>query len=183
MKSFALVAVFVVTACASSGSANGPSQNPALKHVVYGDTDLGTYAVPTGPVTWSDVQAPALTTWQYLPVAYSRLGLRITRYDSAAHVIEGTRGRAPADFGGTTLGNLLNCGDVAGTPNVTRYEVTIQVRTTLRGSDKSSSIANEVTASARPDEVSGDAVPCVVNNGIGDRITAAVASAIEEGSK
>ncbi|MEO8944983.1 MAG: hypothetical protein ABI338_00690 [Gemmatimonadaceae bacterium] len=182
MKSFALISVFVVTACASSGSTSGSSQDPTLKHIPYGDTDLGTYGVPGSPVTWSDVHAPVLTTWQYLPIAYSRLGLTITRYDSAAHVIEGTRERSGADFGGTSLGKLLNCGEVAGVPNVTRYEVTLQVRTTLRGSDTSSVIANQVSASARPGELSGDTVPCMVNNGIGERIATTVAGAIAEGS-
>ncbi len=111
------------------------------------------------------------------------MGLTVTKYDSTTHVIEGERQRSRADFGGKSLGSMLNCGDVAGVPNVDHYDVTIQVRTSLSGSSASSTIGNTVNAFAKPNSVSGYATPCTGGTGIADRVTEAVKSAIAEGTK
>lgn len=73
---------------------------------------------------------------------------------------------------------MIDCGDVAGMPNVTRFEVNIQVRTGLRGSGNTSSVASVVTATAKPGEVAGDLMPCTVNAGAADRVAAAVVEAL-----
>ena len=182
MKSSAFIGLLVIVGCASGG-ANTGDQSSNIKHVLYGNTDFGEGAHMADATTWSEVAAPFSTTWQYLPIAYSRLGLAITKYDSVSHIIEGERLRSRADFGGKSLVQLLDCGEVAGVPNASRYDVTIQVRTGLRGTDKTSRIANVVYATAKASGVSVDPVPCAVNQGISDRITAAVTSAIAEGTK
>ena len=175
--------LLVAAACASGGGAGSASESPGIKHVLYGDTDIGSYAPEGSPETSYTIASPALTTWQYLPIAYSRLGLTVTKYDSTTHVIEGERLRSHADFGGKSLSSMLNCGDVAGVPNVDHYDVTIRVRTSLSGSSTSSTIGNTANAFVKPSAVSGDAIPCTGATGIADRVAAAVTSAITEGTK
>jgi hypothetical protein len=126
--------------------------------------ELGADAQSNTPTVWHDIAAAAPRTWQPLPIAYKKLGLSITRYDSTAYVIEGERLRSRSDFGGKQLTSLMNCGDVAGMPNVTRFDVNIQVRTALKAAGSTSSIASVVTASAKPNDVSGVLMPCVVNS-------------------
>ena len=182
MKMSFLAGMLAVVACATGGAGN-EDLGPATKHVVYGESSSGSTAPGSGPVTWYDIRNAALTTWQYLPIAYSRLGLTITKYDSTTNVIEGERLRSRADFAGKPLSVILNCGDVARAPADTQYDVNIHVRTTLRGTDTTSSFANTVTASARPGTVSGDSVACSIGATVSDRIAAAVTSAIAEGTK
>jgi len=183
MRSTAIVGLMLLAACASGGSGGSGNQSPGIKHVLYGDTDLGTYSPEGGAAASYEIASPALTVWQYLPVAYSRLGLTVTRYDSSSHVIEGERLRSHADFGRKSLASMLNCGDVAGVPNVTHYDVNIRVRTALSGTSAASSISNTVNASARPSSVSGDEIPCTGGSGISDQVAAAVTSAIAEATK
>jgi hypothetical protein len=182
MKMSLLGGLLAVMACATGGAGN-EDLGPATKHVVYGDSGSGSTAPGSGPVTWYDIRSPALTTWQYLPIAYSGLGLTITKYDSTTSVIEGERLRSRADFVGKPLSAILNCGNVARVPADTQYDVNIHVRTALRGTDTTSSFANTVTASARSSTVSGDPVACSIGATIPDRIAAAVTSAIAEGTK
>jgi len=192
MKAFAVMGLLVVAACASSGGAGGNVGNPGggdadanIRHVEInggqafpGSVELSADAQSRVPAKWHDVKAPAGRAWQYLPIAYSRLGLAITRYDSTTHLIEGERLRSHGDFGGVQLKTLMDCGDVAGMPNVSRFDVNIQVRTALRGSGATSDVASVVTATARPSGVAGVAMPCTVNAGAADRVAAAVVEAL-----
>jgi hypothetical protein len=141
-------------------------------------TDLSADAQSGAPAVWHNIAAPADRTWEYLPIAYSKLGLTITRYDSTTHVIEGERLRSRADFGGKELKSMMNCGDVEGMPNVTRFEVNIMVRTALRGSATSSGVASVVTGTAKPDGVAGVLMPCTVTTVAADRVAAAVTEAL-----
>jgi hypothetical protein len=72
----------------------------------------------------------------------------------------------------------MDCGNVEGIPNVTRFDITIQVRTALNGSATSSSVASVVTASAKPNGVAGVLMPCVVDASAADQVAAAVTSAV-----
>jgi hypothetical protein len=184
MKSSAIMGLLIVAACASSGgTASDVGQATNVKQVEMGGTNIDFIPNSPGPLAWRNIDAPVASTWQYLPIAYSKLGLRITKYDSTAHVITGERDRSRADFGSKPLTSLLQCGDVAGIPNVTRYDVTIQVTTALRGTDKSSAVASVASASAKANGVSGDPAPCVANAGIGDQVAAAVAQAVKDATK
>jgi len=183
MKSAAIIGVLVVLACASGGGTGNGDQSANIKHVLYGGMDIQSNAEVDASATWHDIAAPATVTWQFLPVAYSKLGLTITKYDSTSHVIEGERLRSRTDFGGKQLGSLLDCGEVAGVPNVSRYDVNIQVRTALRGSDKASGVATVVNASAKAGGYAGEAIPCLVNSGIPDRVAAMVAETVAEATK
>ena len=186
MRSFAIIGLLVATACATSGggsnvgSAGGGDQSGNIKHVILGNTELSADPQAIGPSSWHEVSAPMSTTWRYLPVAFSRLGLSITRYDSTSHIIEGERLRSRADFGGKQLVSMIDCGNVAGMPNVTRFDVNIQVRTVLAGTAGNSSVASTVTAAAKPSEVSGVLMPCVVSPAASDAVAAAVAAAVAE---
>jgi hypothetical protein len=185
MKSSAIMGVLIVVACASGGA--GTSSDVAratnIKQVEIGSTNIDFIPNSPTPLAWHTIEAPVTSTWQYLPIAYSKLGLRITKYDSTTHVITGERDRSRSDFGGKPLTSLLQCGDVAGIPNVTRFEVTILVTTALRGTEKSSAVASVASASAKADGVSGDPAPCVANSGIGDQVAAAVAQAVKDATK
>lgn len=192
MKASFMVGLLLVGACASSGTQAGDVGNPGggdvdanVKHVelsggsgIPGSIDLTADAQSRVPATWHPMNATPERTWAYLPIAYSKLGLSITRYDSASHIIEGERLRSRADFGGKQLSDMLNCGDVAGMPNVTRFEINIMVRSGVKGSGNSSSVASVVTATAKPGGVSGDQMPCTVSNLAADRVAAAVAEAL-----
>jgi hypothetical protein len=190
MKASAVVGLLVVAACASSGGSNvgnpgGGDADANIRHVEInggqafpGSVELSADAQSRAPATWHDVTASSAQTWQYLPIAYSKLGLAITRYDSTAHIIEGERLRSKGDFGGKQLTSLMDCGDVAGMPNVTRFDVNIQTRTALRGSGATSSIASVVTATAKPSGVSGAVMPCTVNAQAADVIAATVSQAL-----
>ncbi len=192
MRPSLLVGLLLVGACASSGTQAGDIGNPGGGDVEAnarrvelsgggafpGSTDLTADPQSRGPATWHPMKATPERTWQYLPIAYSKLGLAITRYDSASHIIEGERLRSRADFGGKQLSAMMNCGDVAGMPNVTRFEINIQVRSGVKGSGSSSSVASIVTATAKPDGVSGDQMPCNVTALAADRVAAAVAEAL-----
>jgi hypothetical protein len=195
MKSSAIVGLLVVAACATSGGGTGATANADvgnvgggdqsgnIKHVIIGNTELGADAQSRGQATWHDMAAPVSVTWRALPAAYKQLGLSITRYDSTAHVIEGERLRSRADFGGKELISMIDCGDVAGMPNVTRFDVNIQVRTALRGSATASSVASVVAASAKPSDVAGVLMPCVVNEGAADQVAATVAEVLAANHK
>jgi hypothetical protein len=185
MKTTAVMGLLAVMACASGGagsngvgSVGSGDQDANVRHVSMstsrGDIDLQADGRSTSPTAWRDVDASVAQTWQYLPLAYKKLGLSITRYDSTAHIIEGERLRSHSDFGGKSLTSMMDCGNVAGMPNASRFDVNIQTRTVLRGTDRGSSIASSVIATAKPSEVSGVLMPCVVNPTAADRVAAAV---------
>ena len=194
MRASLLVGLLLMAACASSGTQAGDVGNPGagdvdanMRHAdlnggqaFLGSLGLSADAQSRVPVTWHPMKTIPERTWQYLPIAYSRLGLTITRYDTSSHIIEGERLRSRAAFGGKELAAMMNCGDVAGTPNITRFDIDIQVRSGVKGFGNSSSVASVVTATAKPGGVSGDQMPCNVSSLAGDRVAAAVAEALAE---
>lgn len=183
MKSSAIMGVLAVVACASAGTSADVGQATNVKQVQMPGSTIDFIPNAPGPLAWHPITAPATSTWQYLPIAYSKLGLRITKYDSTTHVIVGERDRSHDDFGGKPLTSLIDCGEVAGIPNASRFEVTIQVTTALKGTATSSSVASVASASAKANGVSSDVAPCSVNAGIGDRVAAAVAEAARDATK
>jgi hypothetical protein len=188
-----IAGLLVVAACASSGTPTADVGNPGggdmnanVRNVEIsggqsfpGSVELSADAQSHTPAVWHPVAASPMQTWAYLPIAYSKLGLAITRYDSVTHIIEGERLRSRAPFGGKPLTGMLNCGEVAGMPNVTRFEVNIMVRTGLRGSGNQSSVASVVTATSKPDAVSGVLMPCTVSAEPATLIAAALNEAIK----
>ena len=185
MKTTAIMGLLAVMACASSGagsngvgSVGSGDQDANVRHVSMttsaGDINLQADGRSTSPIAWTDVNAPITQTWQYLPLAYKKLGLSITRYDSTAHIIEGERLRSHSDFGGKDLTSLMDCGNVMGMPNASRFDVNIMARTVLHGDDAESSVASSVIATAKPSDVSGLLSPCTVNPTAASRIAAAV---------
>ncbi len=167
------------TACASSGgnglgSVGGGDQDANVRHVVIGDVSIQADGRTNDSTVWYDVNAPMARTWQYLPIAYKKLGLSITRYDSTQHIIEGERLRSHNDFDGKQLTSLMDCGNVEGMPNASRFDINIQARTVLSGNDRTSAVASSVIASAKPGGVAGVLSPCVVNGNAAARIAAAV---------
>ena len=195
MKSSAIMSLLIVMACASSGGSNGVGsvgggdQDANVKHVLIGGysgtstVDLRADARSNAPIVWHDINSPLAVTWQAAPEAYKKLGLSITRYDTVAHIIEGERLHSRADFGGKQLVTLIDCGDIMGMPNVTRFDVNIQTRTVVRGSTRGSTVASTVIASSKPGGVAGILTPCMVNPIAADRVAAAVEDAVTAGSK
>ena len=188
MKPFAITGALTLAACiacasSGAGSSNDVGQATNVKQVQIAGSSIDFIPNSPTPLAWHNIAAPATSTWQYLPIAYSKLGLRITKYDSTSHVIAGERDRSHSDFGGKPLTSLLECGDVAGIPNASRYDITIQVTTALRGTGTTSAVASVASASAKANATSGDVAPCVVNSGIGDQVAAAVAQAVKDGTK
>ena len=166
-------------ACASSGSnglgsVGGGDQDANVTRVRIGDVSLQADGRTNDSTVWYDVKAPLALTWQYLPIAYKKLGLSITRYDSTQHIIEGERLRSHGDFGGQQLTSLMDCGNVEGMPNASRFDINIETRTVVNGDARRSAVASSVIASAKPSGVAGVLSPCVVNGGAATRVAAAV---------
>ena len=93
MKTTAIMGLLAVMACASSGagsngvgSVGSGDQDANVRHVSMttsaGDINLQADGRSTSPIAWTDVNAPITQTWQYLPLAYKKLGLmhRFVRY-------------------------------------------------------------------------------------------------------
>jgi len=186
MKSSAMMGVLLLLGCASAGTGSSADvgQPADIKQVQLPGSNIDFMPNSPTPLAWHAVTAPTSTTWQYLPIAYSKLGLRITKYDSTTHVIAGERDRSHADFGKKPLTSLLDCGDIAGIPNASRADVTIQVTTGLRGTGTTSAIASVSSATSKANGVSGDASPCAVKgDGIGAQVAAVLQQAVKDGTK
>ena len=187
MRMSMLVAAFGLCACASNGASTGGN---GVGAVGGGDTQANVRRVAIGDVTvqangdapatteWQDVNVGTSSTWQALPIAYKRLGLTITRYDSVAHIIEGERLHSHAPLGGQELTTMMDCGEVEGMPNAARFDITIQTRTILQGNATRSSVASVVIAAAKPDGVSGVYSPCAIKAAAARRVNAAVVDAV-----
>lgn len=187
MRAIAIAGMVAAVACASAGGSNvgtvgGGDQDANVKRVSIGDVTLQANG-DAGTTNWTGVNASVANTWRYLPIAYRKLGLTITRYDSTQHIIEGERLHSHSPFGDRELTSLMDCGDVSGMPNASRFAINITARTRLKGDSATSSIASSVIASAKPDGVAGVFSPCSVNASAAERIAAAVADVAATGGR
>lgn len=184
MRFTGVVAAVLLAGCASTANTSDVAEPSDGTRVQISGANLDSLSGSPSTLIWRVVPAPAMTTWQFLPIAYSRLGLRITRYDSASHVIVGARDASNAAFAGKPLATLMDCGEVAGIPNTSRYDVAIEVTTALRGTEKTSSVASVASASARPTAGSTDTSACSLKaNGLADAVAAAIRDALKDGEK
>jgi hypothetical protein len=176
----AVLGAVLAVGCASGGSGVAtPVSNPA-PHVDVGGSTM-TYSVsPDVKVSPSrDIPAPVAKSWATLPTVFSKLGLSVTAYDSTTHTIMGERLRSRANFGTHQLRSLMDCGDIAGTPAIDRYEVSIRVRTVVDRAGEMSAVRTVVDATARPSAVAGTPVQCQVNDGIADEIASTLAAMVQ----
>jgi hypothetical protein len=107
------------------------------------------------------VRAPVDSIWVWLPAVYERLEIEPSLIDSPAHRI-GNTNFSPRQIEGKRLSRFLQCGyGVTSSNNADSYRVTMSVVTWIRpGEDNQSVVQTEVAASARPRDVSGNAVEC-----------------------
>lgn len=187
MKTSMVVAAISLCACATSGSngvgaVGGGDEQANVRRVAIGGVTVQANGDAPARADWQDVKGGLASTWRALPAAYKRLGLTVTRYDSVAYIIEGERLHSHAAFGGKPLTAIMDCGEVEGMPNAARFDITIQARTTLRGSAANSSVASSVIALAKPDGVAGVYSPCAINPGAAQRVNQAIVDASSQDS-
>ena len=180
MKHWSMIWAVSLCACASGatgvGAVGGGDEQANVRRVAIGDVTVQANGDAPTSAEWQDVKGSLTSTWQALPAAYRKLGLSITRYDSVAYIVEGERLRSHSSFGGKDLTTIMDCGNVEGMPNASRFDVNISVRTVVKGSATRSSVASSVIASAKPGGVAGVYSPCGINSGASRAVNAVIAS-------
>jgi hypothetical protein len=123
---------------------------------------------------------PLGLAWAVLDSVYRGFDLEVTQVDPVGHAIAGKRDRSRRSFGGKSFGALLDCGETAGIPNASRFEITIQVATALRARGNDSTlVASWALATAKPSTTAGDLAPCVSNGEIPVMIDRAILRAAQ----
>jgi hypothetical protein len=128
-----------------------------------------------GTVTSHTVDSPLEEVWGILPKVYEQLGIGLTTHDPKQRRT-GNAGFRPTRIDGTRLSRFFDCGrGVTATPNADRYQVTVALSTTVLGAgDGRTRVDVEVNASAKPRDVSGNAVHCSSKGTLEERIVAAI---------
>ena len=117
---------------------------------------------------------------------YQRLGLQIAESDPATGTQSTVFHRARVRLGRARLSSYLDCGTGAlGLPIADNYQVNFQASTTLfpDSATQKTTVRTRLRATAKPDGVSGDPVPCYTTGEferlVGDYISEALAAAKE----
>lgn len=124
------------------------------------------------------VPVPLARAWTALPRAYAALDVEVTQQDPTAYAIGGARLRAHGSFGGKSLMQLFDCGETAGVPNASRWDVTMQIGTKLRARGADSTIvATWALATAKPATTAGYDVDCTTKTGLPEIVARALMDA------
>lgn len=172
LRSFLRVALLPVVAgaCASSTVGSGAGSAPT-SIATTSPQRVGT-AVGAGPggaemdIRPSDNETEmtvGYTSAQLLkaiPVVYQRFGFRLTANDPARRVVTARRANSRRPILGKELTALMDCGDSNGTPNVARYDVTIDLTALVVPKTDSAAVKFRIDGRARPTTSMGDGVTC-----------------------
>lgn len=172
---FSALAALVACAPSQPSTAIGP-QATTTRTVAAGGTQVVIHN-EGDEVTGYAIAAPVDRAWNILPQLYRAWGLSLTQIDQASRTVRGQRLRSRQYFMGKPLSDYFDCGNVAGVPNVGRYELDMQVATQLRPAAGDSTVVQTVvSASAKPGGTAGDPFNCDANQKIAANIAAALAS-------
>jgi hypothetical protein len=180
MRALTWIGILTIAACASQQT-GGPSTNPGPQPVLVtggggGVSDIA-YTPDGAMASMQVVHAPVDRVWGALPGVYKDLGLELTESSTASHALSGQRVRTRGTFAGVQFSQFIDCGETAGIPNALRYEINLTVSTSLRAATDSTLVSTTVSATGKPGEFSGQAVPCAANGEIAIRITKALRNA------
>ncbi len=151
--------LLLCVACASSTPmASGTQTRTLITGAGVGEVDVYTTESTTASLS---VAAPVRQVWAVLPQLYQELDVPLTVVDTVAMQI-GNAGFKPRRLGGTRLSRYLDCGrGITATPNADAYEVTMTLLTkVLAAGEESSTVQVQVTAFAKPRDVSGNPIRC-----------------------
>jgi len=156
---FHLLVLLTGLSCARSQNSAVPDPDSYSRTRMHGDVNLEMYST-VDPATHV-VRAPVDSVWVWMPAVYERLGIEPSLWDSQTHRI-GNTGFSPRQIDGTRLSRFIQCGySVTSANNADTYRVNMSVVTWVRsGENNQTVIQTEVAASARPRDVSGNAVDC-----------------------
>lgn len=124
------------------------------------------------------IRAPKDSVWRVLPDAFERLDIDPEQISPSSYDIGNTQ-FVTRSIEGNRLSRFLRCGSSVGnSDNADTYRVTMSVITRVRVDDNGQTLLQtEITASAKPRTVSGNAVICSTTGRLERRI-AEIASEI-----
>ncbi|MEP6691506.1 MAG: hypothetical protein ABJD07_10135 [Gemmatimonadaceae bacterium] len=199
MRIVRIAGLFALAACASAPSgqkADPPAPAPAAK----GDTPatavtgpemvVSTQSSVFGKQIYSEtrkttraVAVPLDRAWGAMAGIFKTFGFELSRYDTVGHVISGQRARSRSPIGNKPLTSLLDCGEIAGIPNVTRYDINIQLVAELVPSAAGTEVSTHVTAIAKPMGFAGDPQLCTTTMTMDGQLANVIAEAIQKATR
>ena len=172
-------AAIVSLGCAASQGVPAGSgvERVQIVHTVQGEDVVVT--TEEGTVTSEPVDSPLPQVWAALWVAYAELGIPLAIRDTVRTEI-GNTGFRPRRIGGMRLSEYLECGrGITATPNADRYDVTVSLKTRLREAEGGGTVlTTELNATAKPRDVSTNAVRCSSKGTLESRIVEGVKGAL-----
>ena len=165
----ALLLTAPLAACASGGASRTPVDDqragvPTTTRIggAGGTAELRTYSNPVA-ATETAVPAPSAKAFSALPVVYEALGLPVNTVQSDAGTFGAREMRMPHRLGKASLSQYIDCGtNATGSANADIYMVTMTVlsRVIPVAGGSTSTVATQLTATARAVAVSGNTVQC-----------------------
>ena len=156
---FLFLLAFAVVSCAKPQGDLAPNQGRTVIDRYHGDVNANVYGgvEPSRHV----VNAPVDSVWSVLPQVYANLDIEPTSVDSRGYQVGNTH-FVPREIEGRRLSRYIQCGyGVTTSNNADTYRVTMSVITRVRvDEDGQTLLQTELSASARPREVSGGAINC-----------------------
>lgn len=162
-----VVALFYL-GCASGVPMESGTQTRTLVTGGMGEMDVYTTENTTAS---HSIAAPVRTVWAALPQVYQQLEVPLSIADTVTMQM-GNGGFKPRRLGGTRLSRYLDCGrGITATPNADAYEVTLTLLTKVVEADGGkSTLQVQVTAFAKPRDVSGNPMRCASRGTLETRI-------------
>jgi len=171
MRGIVAIALVVLSACASSGSAGSGGAEQSV-HIAGMNNSRG-LRVTTGTEgpRIDVVPLPIERVWGALPAVYDSLQVPVTDRDEAEHRIGNRSVRARGRLGGVLLSRYFNCGSTQGGPNAETYQLQISMLTFAKEQGTgATALATTLQATARPVTLSGEAVQCSSTGALETRI-------------
>jgi hypothetical protein len=130
------------------------------------------------------MSAPIDSVWGALPGVYERLGIEPTLVDPRGYQIGNTR-FVSRHIEGARLSRYLQCGhSIGNSDNADSYRVTMSVVTRVRvDEDRQTVLQTELSASAKPRHVSGNAVICSTTGKLEARIAELASAILRDGNQ
>lgn len=170
----ALVAVLIVSGCASGASTSTSTREPTdpPTREIYAGDGAHILLAPSISAVETDLGASAQNVWEAAMAAYEELGIEVTNSEPGRRV--GNRQfRVRRRLAGDRLSKYLRCGiDATGRPMADSYIVKLNVVSELTSiSDLQSRMSTTVSATAlKPGGTSTDPVVCTSKGLLEERI-------------
>jgi len=173
----ALPLILILIGCATGGAA-GLQDDQQRSTVSISGSDF-TYQVElTEEARRSAAEFPGdpATAWRVLPAIYEALGIPLRTIRPDVRLLGTERWTVPFRVAGSSRSAFLDCGRSLGGNNADLYRVSATVHSQVHPSGENVRLETIVTASARPRDVSGNAVGCTSTG----RLEAVIASMLRQ---